>query len=103
MLDTEIAGAMVQFGMAGLIGWMWLTERRSASNREKQLDEAHERLMQERIVVQVFLETMRENTRVLSHVEAGQRALVTTLATWRDGRDERGERGERSDRGRAGG
>jgi hypothetical protein len=95
MLNAEIAAAMVQFGTAGLIGWMWLTERRAAGEREKQLEEAHEKLMQERVVVQAFLETMRENTRVLSQVEAGQRALLTTLAAWRETGMDRGERPER--------
>lgn len=68
-------GALAQFGAAGLIGWMWLSERRSASVRERQLAEAHERIMQERAQFAALIDVVNANTRALTAMESGQRAL----------------------------
>lgn len=70
---------LTQFGTAGLMGWMWLTERRAAAERERQLSEAHERLLQERRGVDVAVQALRDNTRALAALEAGQRSLQAVL------------------------
>lgn len=70
---------MTQFGMSGLIAWMWLTERRAATSREKQLSEAHERLMDQRIQLDALLQVVADNARAVSAIEAGQRALAGLL------------------------
>jgi len=75
MGETEMLGALAQFGAAGLIGWMWLSERRSASVRERQLAEAHERIMQERAQFAALIDVVNANTRALTAMESGQRAL----------------------------
>lgn len=79
MTEMEIVSSLTQFGAAGLMGWMWLAERRSAATRERQLDETHERLIQERRSFEVVVEALRENTRALAGIEAGQRALLVLL------------------------
>jgi hypothetical protein len=78
-METQIASALAQFGAAGLIGWMWLTERRHSSARERQLCEAHERLVQERSSVESLLRVIGDNTRALAALEAGQRRLAAVL------------------------
>ncbi|MBI1190678.1 MAG: hypothetical protein GC200_08385 [Tepidisphaera sp.] len=83
MPDVDVATSLAQLGVAGLVGWMWLTERRASAARERQLDEAHEKLMQERQVVDALLAALRENTRVLGSIEAGQRTLLTLLEGWK--------------------
>lgn len=79
MPDLTLATALAQFGAAGLIGWMWLAERRAAAARERQLAELHERLMQERPNLGLLLEVVRDNTRALTALELGQRALAGVL------------------------
>jgi hypothetical protein len=79
MIDVDFAGTMVQFGTAGLIGWMWLTERREAAAGVKQLREAHERVMEEKTSLEAVLGAVRENTRVLEQIAEGQRALRDTM------------------------
>ncbi|GJQ28609.1 MAG: hypothetical protein HBSAPP03_04930 [Phycisphaerae bacterium] len=81
MIDADTTALLTQFGTAGLIGWLWLSERRASGERERQLASLHERLMQERRGLEVAVEALRDNTRVLSGVEAGQRALLTALET----------------------
>ncbi len=78
MLDGELA-SIAQLGAAGLMGWMWLAERRGAAARERQLTEAHERIVQERRYFESLLEAVRENTRVLAVLESGQARLGRTL------------------------
>lgn len=79
MGEAEVVAALAQFGTAGLVAWMWLAERRAAATRERQLDEVHERLIQERRCFEVAIEALRENTRALAAIEAGQRAMVAAL------------------------
>lgn len=79
MTETDIAGAMAQLGAAGLIGLMWLTERRAAAAREKQLSETHDRIMQEHTSVTALLAVVSDNTRALSALEAGQRGIAAVL------------------------
>jgi hypothetical protein len=79
MLDAEMAGSLVQFGTAGLIGWMWLSERRDAATAVKQLREAHERIVQEKTSLDAVLGAVRENTRVLEQIAESQRALRDTM------------------------
>lgn len=70
---------LAQFGMAGLIAWMWLTERRAGLVREKQIEEAHRRLSQEREALGVVLGVVEANTRAMVSLELGQRELAGLL------------------------
>ena len=75
MPDLELTTTLTQFGMAGLIAWMWLTERHAASGRERQLTEAHERILDQRVQLDALLTVISENTRAVAALEASQRAL----------------------------
>lgn len=74
-MEAEFAGAVAQFGVAGLIGWMWLAERRAAASRERQLAEAHDALTRERASLDVLLSTVNANTRAIAGVEGAVRDL----------------------------
>ncbi len=79
MMQGDVVGMLAQFGMAGLIAWMWLTERRAALVREKQIEESHRRLSQEREALGVVLGVVEANTRAMVSLELGQRELVGLL------------------------
>lgn len=79
MIESDIATALAQFGVAGLIGWMWLTERRSAAARDQQLAQAHDRLIDGRANINVLLSALDQNTRALTAIEIGQRRAVDLL------------------------
>lgn len=79
MLTPELTSAIAQLGAAGLIGLMWLTERRAAAAREKQLSDAHERIMHERTHLAALLSVVTDNTRALTALEAGQRAVAGAI------------------------
>jgi hypothetical protein len=75
-MDPQLATMAAQFGVAGLIGWMWLTERRAAADRDRQLSEAQTLLAQSQKGVDVLLRALDENTRAIGALEASQRALM---------------------------
>lgn len=78
-MTPDIASAAAQLGAAGLIGLMWLTERRAAAAREKQLADAHERILHERTHLAALLSVVTDNTKALAALEAGQRALAGAI------------------------
>lgn len=75
-MNPELTTTLAQLGAAGLIGWLWLAERRAAAARETQLRELHDRILQERPQIAALLAVVRDNTRALTALEAGQRAIV---------------------------
>lgn len=78
-MDVEALASLTQFGVAGLIGWMWLVERRAAGVRDRQVQEAHDRLMTDRTRLEVLLAALRDNTRALTALEVGQRGVADAL------------------------
>jgi hypothetical protein len=78
-MDPTTASAVAQFGAAGLIAWMWLSERRAAAARERQLTESHDRLLQERPQISTLITVVQDNTRALTALEAGHRTLAALL------------------------
>lgn len=78
-MEAEIAGALAQFGVAGLVGWMWLAERRAAAGRERQLAEAHDRLMAQRERAETLVGLVSASTRAMTALEASQRELARVV------------------------
>ncbi len=79
MIEAEIAAALAQFGVAGLVGWMWLSERRSAAVKDRELSEAHRRLVEDRSALGALLDTVRANTRAMTALEIVQRELIAAF------------------------
>ncbi|MFI4872748.1 MAG: hypothetical protein ACIAQ0_13110 [Phycisphaerales bacterium JB058] len=78
-MEAEIAGVLAQLGAAGLIGLMWLSERRSAHERERQVSELHDRIRGDKAELGVLLAALEANTRAMVSLEAGQRRLTAAL------------------------
>jgi hypothetical protein len=79
-MDPQLATMAAQFGVAGLIGWMWLTERRAAADRDRQLAEAQTMLAQSQKGVEVLLKALDDNTRAIAALEAAQRNLAASFS-----------------------
>lgn len=78
-MDAEVLGAVSQFGVAGLICWMWLCERRASGERERQITETHGAIMRQREAQGGMIEVVRDNTRAMAALEAGQRELIGAI------------------------
>jgi len=79
MLEAELLGAAAQTGVVGLLAWMWLLERRAAAARELELAELHERVLSDRVKLDVLVGVVTSNTRALTALESVQRVLVSRL------------------------
>lgn len=78
-METEVMGALTQFGVAGLICWMWLVERRASAERETQITEAHKALIEQRDAREGLVEVIRDNTKALAMLEGSQRELIGAI------------------------
>ena len=71
--------ALVQFGVAGLMGALWVWERTHSRKREAQLTEAHQRLMDQDRHVDVLVRLVRHNTRAMVGFEEVHRRMCDLL------------------------
>ncbi len=55
-------------GSAGLMGAMWLWERRNSRTREQQIDEAHQRILADRVQLDQVFTVVRQNTEALTRL-----------------------------------
>ena len=55
-------------GSAGIMGAMWLWERRNSRQREQQIDEAHQRIMGDRVQLEQVFTVVRQNTEALARL-----------------------------------
>jgi len=82
-----------QFGAAGLIGALWLLERRHGAARDRQLDEAHRRVMERERDAAALMSVVQENTRAIAALESSQRLLIDLLRGLGPGPDPAGAGG----------
>ena len=59
---------LTNFGAAGLMGAMWLWERRTSQKREQQLDEAHTRILSDRVQLNELMDVVRQNTEAITRL-----------------------------------
>lgn len=72
-----------QFGVAGLMGVLWVVERLNSRRRETQLDEAHHELVRRRDEIELLTRLVQRNTIVIERFHATQKHLHRTLEQWR--------------------
>lgn len=66
-------------GAAGVMGAMWLWERRQSATREQQIDEAHARILQDRVQLDQLMALVKQNTEAMTRLAAAQEQLVASL------------------------
>lgn len=70
---------LTSFGAAGLMGVMWLWERRTSRRREEQLDEAHARILGDRVQLEELIDVVRQNSAAFARLGALQEQLLRRL------------------------
>ena len=70
LADASTSGLeqLTNLGAAGLMGAMWLWERRTSRQREQQLDEAHERILSDRVQLGELMDVVRQNTEAITRL-----------------------------------
>jgi uncharacterized protein YigA (DUF484 family) len=71
---------LANLGAAGIMGAMWLWERRTSRQRESQIDEAHARIMNDRVQLQQLMELVEQNTQAFTRLNATQEQLVRQMS-----------------------
>jgi hypothetical protein len=67
------------FGAAGMMGAMWLWERKTSRQREEQLDEAHVRILGDRVQLEQLISVVRQNVEAMTRLSATQDQLVRRM------------------------
>jgi hypothetical protein len=75
-MNEQMLQIMASFGPAGLIGLLWIAERRHAARRDRQLAEAHRTLMDKDHALDAMINVVRDNTRAIVSLEHTQRQLI---------------------------
>jgi hypothetical protein len=75
-VSEELLPILTQFGAAGLIGFMWIAERRHAAARDRQLGEAHLKLLSQNHQLVTLLNVVKDNTKAIVTLEQTQRQLI---------------------------
>lgn len=70
---------MTNLGAAGLMGAMWLWERRTSQKREQQLDDAHARILADRVQLDQLIDVVQHNAAAFSRLSAAQEQLLRKL------------------------
>jgi hypothetical protein len=70
---------LTSFGVAGFMGAIWLWERRTSQKREQQIDEAHARILGDRIQLDQLMAVVRTNAEAISRLCATQEQFLRQL------------------------
>ena len=70
---------LAQFGVAGLMGALWVWERSMTRKREAQLTQAHDRLLQQGVQLREVIRTVHRNTRAIERFDQTQAQLGRLL------------------------
>ena len=76
--------AILQFGVAGLMGTLWVWERTNSRKRERQLDEAHDRLIGQDRQLCILVRLVQQNTKAMVGFERTQQRICEILEGTRD-------------------
>jgi C4-dicarboxylate-specific signal transduction histidine kinase len=75
----SIVQDLASFGAAGLMGAMWLWERKLTRLREQQLTEAHDRIVRDEQRLSKLTQVVEQNTAAIAHFTDTQRQVVEAM------------------------
>jgi len=81
MALLSIASDLASFGAAGIMGAMWLWERRASVQRERELTESHARIMRDEERLNKLTEVVAQNTAAIMQFYDLQRDSCEVLKT----------------------
>ncbi len=79
MITADAIQPLTQFGVAGLMGLLWVWERLMSRKRETQLNEAHLHLQHQHHELNVLVKLVRQNTRAIVRFDRTQLQLKELL------------------------
>ncbi|MCK4277308.1 MAG: hypothetical protein KAX78_12380 [Phycisphaerae bacterium] len=70
---------LASFGAAGLMGAMWLWERRLSRLREQQLSDSHQRILRDEQRLTKLIQVVEQNTSVIARFTETQREITEAV------------------------
>jgi hypothetical protein len=70
---------ITSLGASGIMGAMWLWERRMSRQRETQLDEAHSRILSDRVQLDELIRVVEQNSEAMGRLTASQEQMMREL------------------------
>lgn len=80
MLALELFSELASLGAAGVMGTMWLWERRTSRQREEQITEAHGRIVRDEQRLAKLVEVVEHNTAAITRFNETQQSVRQTLS-----------------------
>ena len=77
--STDALTQLTNLGAAGVMGAMWLWERRNSQKRDEQLDDAHTRILGDRVQLEQLIEVVKTNAEALTRLSSLHDQLLRTL------------------------
>ena len=77
--ETAPLDSVASLGAAGLMGAMWLWERRTSQKRESQIDDAHARILGDRVQLEQLMSVVRQNAEAIARLCTTQDQLLRQL------------------------
>lgn len=79
MTDPALFESLTQFGVAGLMGALWLWERLYSRRREQELTQAHQRLIAQQAELKMLVALVQRNTAAIERFEQTQSRVADLL------------------------
>lgn len=79
MSALALVGDLTSFGAAGLMGMMWLWERRQSRCYEQRLTDCHARILRDEQRLEKLTQVVEQNTAALTRFNESQRVMIETL------------------------
>jgi len=79
MSPLSIVYDLTSFGAAGLMGAMWLWERKLSRKRERQISETHERILRDEQRLDNLVQVVEQNTGAVARFAETQRQVAEAL------------------------
>lgn len=86
MIDPASMESLAQFGVAGLMGALWLWERLYSRRREQELTTAHQQLIRQQQELKTLISLVERNTAAIERFEQTQVRFAELLERLVDGR-----------------
>jgi hypothetical protein len=77
--SSTVIEPLTQFGLAGFMGAMWLWERHTSRKRESQIDDAHTRILSDRVLLDELITAVRTNVEAMTRLSTTQEQLIREL------------------------
>ena len=75
----EAATTFAQFGVAGLMGALWVWERMMSRKRDTQLNATHEKVMRQQQELRTLIRLVHRNTRAIEQFNQTQKQIHKLL------------------------